>query len=101
MEAPLGAGRPDVEWISALRLLHAAYAADICDYWTAENQHGKKGKLQDKLRKDLGHFRHDSDMAVRLPEGRVLVKHVEQIMRAYKYLRVRDDSHDCNDYIQM
>eukprot|EP00873_Tetraselmis_striata_P014614 jgi/Tetstr1/434878/TSEL_023875.t1 len=42
----------DVEWISAL--LHGADAADICDYWTAaDSQPGKKGKLQDKLRKQI------------------------------------------------
>jgi hypothetical protein len=69
-----------VEWISAL--MHAADAADICDYWKADSQHGKKGNLQDKMRKEMGHFRPDSGTAV-LPEGRVLVKRVEQIVRAW------------------
>mmetsp|Transcript_41986 Transcript_41986/g.75381 ORF Transcript_41986/g.75381 Transcript_41986/m.75381 type:complete len:109 (-) Transcript_41986:172-498(-) len=71
----------DVEWISA-------DAADICDYWKADNQHGKKGKLQDKLGKEMGQFRPDSGTAV-LPEGRVLVKRVEQIVRAWSCGRYR------------
>eukprot|EP00873_Tetraselmis_striata_P033308 jgi/Tetstr1/453572/TSEL_040540.t1 len=65
----------DVEWISAL--MHAADAADICDYSKADSQPGKKDKLQDKLQ-----FRPDSGTAV-LPEGRVLVKRVKQIVRAW------------------
>eukprot|EP00873_Tetraselmis_striata_P001001 jgi/Tetstr1/421265/TSEL_001138.t1 len=41
------------------------------------------GKLQDiKLRKEMGHLRPDSGTAV-LPEGRVLVKHVVQTVRAW------------------
>eukprot|EP00873_Tetraselmis_striata_P019112 jgi/Tetstr1/439376/TSEL_027811.t1 len=62
--------------------MHAADAADICENWKADSQHGKKGKLQDKLRKEMGQFRPDSGTAV-LPEGRVLVKRVEQIVRAW------------------
>ena len=62
--------------------MHAADAADICDYWKADSQHGKKGKLQDKLRKEMGQFRLDSGTAV-LPEGQVLVKRVEKIVRAW------------------
>eukprot|EP00873_Tetraselmis_striata_P024360 jgi/Tetstr1/444624/TSEL_032472.t1 len=77
----------DVEWISAL--MHAADAADICDYWKADSQHGKKGKLQDKLRKEMGQFRPDSGTAV-LPEGRVLVKRVEQIVRAWSAVGVKE-----------
>eukprot|EP00873_Tetraselmis_striata_P024269 jgi/Tetstr1/444533/TSEL_032411.t1 len=78
-EAPLGAGRPDVEWISAL--LHAADSTGICEYWTAHCQHGKKGKLQDKLQKEMGTFSL-TPLWVSLPEGWVLVKHVEQSVRA-------------------
>jgi hypothetical protein len=32
-----------VEWISAL--MHAADAADICDYWKADSQHGKNTRV--------------------------------------------------------
>jgi hypothetical protein len=32
----------EVEWISAL--MHAANAADICDYWKADSQHGKNAR---------------------------------------------------------
>eukprot|EP00873_Tetraselmis_striata_P017425 jgi/Tetstr1/437689/TSEL_026345.t1 len=62
--------------------MHAADAADICDYWKADSQRGKKGKLQDNLRKEMGHFRPNPGTAV-LPEGRVLVKRVEQLVRAW------------------
>eukprot|EP00873_Tetraselmis_striata_P035945 jgi/Tetstr1/456209/TSEL_004089.t1 len=44
--------RDYVKWILPMR--HAADGAGICDYRTADSQHGKKGKLQDKLRKETG-----------------------------------------------
>jgi hypothetical protein len=84
-----------VEWITAL--MHAADAADTCDYRKADNQHGKKGKLQDKLRKEMGQFRPDSGTAV-LTEGRVLGKRVELIVRAWSAgdARKRKDGMNCS-----